>query len=341
MDVTHKFLNAVAQSASSPSQPPSTLRISPSLFTIHAHNLLRKLLLMEDKILKNYNNYVNYFGRPKSGVQLLEMTNAKRTALEQEITVFAVSWTTEVNELKRNYAADFNFKKKSQSSEYYSAVISYLLERLQKFTNFTLSMKSERSKHNINPFKLHTDMTALKKWSISKHKVESADPPSSSKKNFVFRMLSSSVVNSQPIVATVPAATSLPADFATRYTSEIAPPSKLKEYEEFSLKHKASLMAESKQLSEKFSENLQTAMSIEKTVVGVFDMLNQFIGLLKDQEEAIVEVHESSKTATQHVKDTDEELLLTIERSRNYQLSTVMVVVVMAIFLLVLDAMTP
>lgn len=74
---------------------------------------------------------------------------------------------------------------------------------------------------------------------------------------------------------------------------------------------------------------------------GVFEMLNQFIGLLKDQEEVIVEVHESSKTATQHVRETDEQLLLTIERSKNYQRSTVMVIVIMAVFLLVLDAMTP
>ena len=70
-------------------------------------------------------------------------------------------------------------------------------------------------------------------------------------------------------------------------------------------------------------------------------MLNQFIGLLKDQEEVIVDVHESSKTATQHVEETDEQLLLTIERSKNYQRSTIMLIVFMALFLLVLDAMTP
>ena len=70
-------------------------------------------------------------------------------------------------------------------------------------------------------------------------------------------------------------------------------------------------------------------------------MLNQFIGLLQDQEEVIVDVHESSKSATQHVHETDEQLLLTIERSKNYQRSTVMLIVIMGIFLLLLDAMTP
>ena len=75
--------------------------------------------------------------------------------------------------------------------------------------------------------------------------------------------------------------------------------------------------------------------------LGVFDMLNQFIGLLKDQVDVIVDVHESSKVATQHVKETDDQLLLTIERSKNYQRSTVMLVVIMAVFLLILDAITP
>lgn len=56
------------------------------------------------------------------------MTDAERIAQEQSITVFAVAWTTEVNELKRNYAADFNFRRNSQAHEYFTAIVSYLLE---------------------------------------------------------------------------------------------------------------------------------------------------------------------------------------------------------------------
>ena len=81
-------------------------------------------------------------------------------------------------------------------------------------------------------------------------------------------MLSSSIVNAQPVQEETPVPTSIPDDFASRFSAEVAAPKKLKEYEEFALKHKASLLAESKQLSEKYSENLQTAMNIEKTVVG-------------------------------------------------------------------------
>jgi len=316
--------------------------ISPSLFSIHAHNLLRKLKSMETKLVEGYADYVGCY-RLRHGFQPLKskMTDSERTALEQNITVFAVSWTTEVNELKRNYASDFNFSKDSQANEFNSCIISYLLERLQKFTNFSIAMKAQRAKHNINPFKLHKNMNSLSSWSISKHKETVVE--SSSRPSFMSRMLTSNIVNAQPVVVQdeTPIPTRIPDDFATRFSSEVAAPKKLKEYEEFASKHKASLLAESKQLSEKFSENLQTAMSVERSVVGVFDMLNQFIGLLKDQEEVIVDVHDSSKTATQHVKETDEQLLLTIERSRNYQRSTVMLVVIMSILLLLLDAMTP
>ena len=306
-----------------------------------------------------------------------KMTTAQRTELEQKISVFAVSWTTEVNELKRNYAADINFRQNNDTSEHYSAIITYLLEvifqltanlfscfdlyftyqRLQNFTNFSLAMKSQRVKHNINPFKLHTKMGSYATWSISQEKLDADITP---RPSFMLRMLSSNIANSKPVEVESTEPISIPGDFASRYSAEVAAPKKLKEYEEFAHNHKATLLAESKQLSQKYSEDLRTAMNIERTVVGnillycikelelsyfflsgVFDMLNQFIGLLRDQEEVIVDVHDSSIVATQYVQETDEQLLLTIERSKNYQRSTVAVIVIMGVFLLVLDAMTP
>jgi hypothetical protein len=139
-------------------------------------------------------------------------------------------------------------------------------------------MKSQRVKHNINPFKLHKNMNSLASWSISKHKTGSNE--FSSNPNFMLRMLSSSIVNAQPVQDATPVPTTVPEDFAARFSAEVAAPKKLKEYETFALKHKASLLAESKQLSEKFSENLQTAMSIEKTVVGnVVIMLCSFLAV--------------------------------------------------------------
>jgi hypothetical protein len=128
-------------------------------------------------------------------------------------------------------------------------------------------MKAQRAKLNINPFKLHKNKSSLSSWSISEQNVSLKESASSST-SFMSRMLSSSIVNAQPVQEEAALPTSIPDDFAARFSCEVAAPKKLKEYEDFALKHKAVLLAESKQLSEKFSEDLQTAMSVEKTVVG-------------------------------------------------------------------------
>lgn len=135
--------------------------------------------------------------------------------------------------------------------------------------------------------------------------------------------------------------TSAAADFAERYNSEIAPPSKMKEYQQFATKHKEALLAESKQLSEKYDEDLQSAHRAEQTVSGLFDMLNEFIAVMRTQEDLVEDVHDASKAATSHVKETDEQLLLTLQRSKSYQMSTVGLVLGLAFFLLLLDAATP
>lgn len=129
--------------------------------------------------------------------------------------------------------------------------------------------------------------------------------------------------------------------FVERYESEIAPPSKMKEYQQFAAKHKESLLAESKQLSEKYDEDLNAAQNAERAVTGLFEMLNEFLTVMRTQEGLVENVHDASKSATSHVKETDEQLLLTIQRSKSYQMSTVGLILGLAFFLLLLDAVTP
>jgi hypothetical protein len=47
--------------------------------------------------------------------------------IDQEMTLFAVTWTTDVNELKRNYTNDILHQTNHQSTEHFGAVISSLL----------------------------------------------------------------------------------------------------------------------------------------------------------------------------------------------------------------------
>jgi hypothetical protein len=55
--------------------------------------------------------------------------------IDQDMTLFAVTWTTDVNELKRNYANDLLHQTNQQSTEHFSAVISFLLA--VRFTSFS------------------------------------------------------------------------------------------------------------------------------------------------------------------------------------------------------------
>ena len=130
-------------------------------------------------------------------------------------------------------------------------------------------------------------------------------------------------------------------DFAERYTAEVAPPSKLRDYEQFAMQHRNELFAESKQLSEKYSEELEEATRIEQTASSIASMMNEFVYILRSQSILVEDVHESSKMATQHVKDTDEQLLLTLDRSKTYRTSMILLIIGMAAFLLFLDFVHP
>jgi hypothetical protein len=115
----------------------------------------------------------------------------------------------------------------------------------------------------------------------------------------------------------------------------------MKEYQQFASKYRDELLSESKQMAIKYHDDLQEAHHMEATVTSLYTMMNEFITVLQSQEESVVEIHDTSKKTTTHVKETDKELLLTIERSKSYQLTIVTVIIGLALFLLVLDGLTP
>jgi esterase/lipase len=115
----------------------------------------------------------------------------------------------------------------------------------------------------------------------------------------------------------------------------------MKEYQQFASKFREELLSESKQMTIKYHEDLVEAHSMESTVTSLYSMMNEFINVLQSQEDHVVEIHETSKKTTTHVKETEKELLLTIERSKSYQMTIVSMIIGLAIFLLVLDSLTP
>jgi esterase/lipase len=115
----------------------------------------------------------------------------------------------------------------------------------------------------------------------------------------------------------------------------------MKEYQQFASKYREELLSESKQMTIKYHEDLLEAHSMESTVTSLYSMMNEFINVLQSQEDHVVDIHETSKKTTTHVQETDKELLLTIERSKSYQMTIVSMIIGLALFLLVLDGVTP
>jgi hypothetical protein len=62
---------------------------------------------------------------------------------------------------------------------------------------------------------------------------------------------------------------------------------------------------------------------------------------VKGQREAIEDVREAAVDSTQYVKDTDEELLLTLERSQSHSRNMMILTVALAVLILFLDWITP
>lgn len=129
--------------------------------------------------------------------------------------------------------------------------------------------------------------------------------------------------------------------FSERFSSDIAHPKKMAEYESFAESHRKLLERENKELNEKFSEELEQAHDIESSVASVASLLNDFSRLLEKQSVDIVDIHEDSKTTSNFVKDAEAQLVLTIERSKSSQRNMVIVTIGLSLLLLLLDFLTP
>ncbi len=133
----------------------------------------------------------------------------------------------------------------------------------------------------------------------------------------------------------------LGADFAVRYEGQIAPAAQLREYESLTHQHKAALLKESRLMHVRYSEELQNARKMESSVNAVGGLMTEFANILSEQSESLLEVHTEGKEATAHVKQSADELQLTIDRSESHGNNIVMLSVGLALLLVLLDYVTP
>ncbi len=129
--------------------------------------------------------------------------------------------------------------------------------------------------------------------------------------------------------------------FAQRYIDEIAPVSKLKEYNSIAMKHKEVLFKEAKILKARFSDDMLESHKMERTVMDISSMLSEFSNLIESQSGIVDTIGEVSKDATESVQHTDKELLLTLQRTQSHQWTMIIFILGMSILLLFLDVISP
>lgn len=140
------------------------------------------------------------------------------------------------------------------------------------------------------------------------------------------RHVSSTHINSTPLASEArasvteaqlrPKAIVIKPSFSERYVAEMGPLDQVKEYKQFAVKHKQNLLAESRQLSLKFGDEMHETARMKETVTDIFAMVSQFASLLQEQSEVVAEVHDNSRVASEQVRDTDQQLLDTLQRSK-------------------------
>ena len=148
-------------------------------------------------------------------------------------------------------------------------------------------------------------------------------------------------LNNEDHITTITTTNQQENTFAQRYIDEIASHTKLKEYNSIALKQKDELLKETKILKVKYSEDIQESQKMERTVSNISSLIHEFVQLIDSQSEIVNVIGEVSQDTTESVKNTDKELILTLERSSSHQWSMISFILIMAILLLVLDFLSP
>lgn len=177
-------------------------------------------------------------------------------------------------------------------------------------TKLFQDLKSEREIYAIHPFRLHSG---------------ASDPAPLPAETKAIKKKSTLAVN-----------------FVDRYTSEIlVKPSQEKKLAEIAKSHKAKFMKESQYLSQRFSQELEETEKMEQNVIKVTELIGRFAQILSVQSEQVEEMHDSTAVTTTFVKETEAELMVTVQRTETGQQYMSIVIVVLAFVLLFLDFVSP
>lgn len=283
-------------------------RRSSSVFLVKAEKLrdsLQELLNFCGDIFDEYAGYhegMPWF-RPAVDLTVFDDVSSR---LILEIAV-------EIKELQHLKQKEVNTANNEHNQEHHSVILENLYEMLQSISRELDTMKQQRRKYSHSFCRIHTEL------SIS----------------------DTSLMNEKTVTAEESSKDAECTNFAERYVSEVAQPKQMRQYQTFFEEHKELLANENKELHDKFSEELDEAQLIERSVQSVAYLLSDFSKILERQGEGIEDVNTDSKAASAFVQSADEQLHLTIERSKSSQRNMVIVTIGLSVLLLLLDFLTP
>lgn len=207
-----------------------------------------------------------------------------------------------------------------------------------EFSRLAQTMQSRHEREECSPFLLFSQKSKTESIPSRSSAIKLASQLPARPSSVITQTISHVLA---PEAETKEVAPAIASDFASRYEGEIASQSRVREYRQLGLRHHSSLMAEARGLRGRFSRELLEAHQVERSVQQVAGLVSHFAAMLQGQSGLAEGVHESAEHATDSVKQTERELLLTIQRSQNHSRNMTLLAVGLAFFLLLLDFITP
>lgn len=373
MDRTSEFVEIVRSAPSSENNLSALSRSRcASPFVLKASAILEKLSSFEGVLLQVYVDYVHdHRSRPsssisasssRSGGQLkgaapsssIRMSESERNELNQEITLFIAAIASELNELKymlgqssSEVTIDLTWLQSlcPSSRSHYQEIVAFVSTKLSAFTKQVQILHRERKRLSLDPLRIYsTDYDVYD--DADGNLLANTKAPQSRFSSLFDRSEGSTAATARGSRAKKSYHSGagkgstdrhISTSFVAKYEKEAGPASKLKLYDSLAAKHKAALVKEASSMQVKFSEDLQNATQMERTVNQIGDLLTEFASILQSQSGQVEEVNDDAKQTEEHVKSSKSQLQLTIERSEKNQKSIVFLSVGLALLLLLLD----
>lgn len=274
--------------------------------------------------------------------RLKPLSQDERTKLADEVSVFITNSAKSIQDLNRMLDLSQSTDRAELPLQFDKQVVSNLLQKLSKLGVQWDRMQRDHRKFNVSPYRLQAAVYAHLLPLPEDHQQDhdTNDHAEQSPKPTTAPSLSSS---HKPIVSS-PKPAALPradAAFAQRYIDEIAPTKKLKEYEDLAAAQRSKLLQESRALQRRFSEEVAQSHHMEHTVLGISSLVSEFAAMIEEQTDVVQGVGQVAREVTQSVQLTDEQLLLTLERTQSHQWSMIFLTLGMSVLLLLLHFITP